>query len=282
MTFEIRPLSDALGAEVLGGNFKATLAVGEIDELKSAFLRYHLLCVRSEPLSPQAFFQVASYFGTPFVETTRKNWVGDVPEISRLESTYKTPEAKPKDPKFSRRSGWHTDHSFKESPPKATLLHSHEIPSEAGQTRFCNTRKAYDNLPEATKQQLEGLLAVHSYDTERAPARAVARTTEEIAETPDVIHPLVCTHDETGNKALYFNSNRTDRVVGLERAESDQLLDAIHERMIQPQYRYDHDWSVGDILVWDNRCLIHSVNVDYPVGEPRIHLRTLIKGTRPE
>jgi taurine dioxygenase len=282
MTFEIRPLSDALGAEVLGGNFKAALAVGEIDELKSAFLRYHLLCVRSEPLSPQAFFQVASYFGTPFVETTRMNWVGDVPEISRLESTYKTPEAKPKDPKFSRLSGWHTDHSFKESPPKATLLHSHEIPSEAGQTRFCNTRKAYDNLPEATKQQLEGLLAIHSYDTERAPARAVARTAEEIAETPDVIHPLVCTHDETGNKALYFNSNRTDRVVGLERAESDQLLDAIHERMIQPQYRYDHDWSVGDILVWDNRYLIHSVNVDYPVGEPRIHLRTLIKGTRPE
>ena len=282
MTFEIRPLSDALGAEVLGGNFKAALAVGEIDELKSAFLRYHLLCVRSEPLSPQAFFQVASYFGTPFVETIRKNWVGDVPEISRLESTYKTQEAKPIDPKFSRRSGWHTDHSFKESPPKATLLHSHEIPSEAGQTRFCNTRKAYDNLPEATKQQLEGLLAVHSYDTERAPARAVARTAEEIAETPDVVHPLVCTHDETGNKALYFNSNRTDRVVGLERAESDQLLDAIHERMIQPQYRYDHDWSVGDILVWDNRCLIHSVNVDYPVGEPRIHLRTLIKGTRPE
>ena len=282
MTFEIRPLSDALGAEVLGGNFKAALAVGEIDELKSAFLRYHLLCVRSEPLSPQAFFQVASYFGTPFVETTRKNWVGDVPEISRLESTYKTLEAKPKDPNFSRRWGWHTDHSFKESPPMATLLHSHEIPSEAGQTRFCNTRKAYDNLPEATKQQLEGLLAVHSYDTERAPARAVARTAEEIAETPDVVHPLVCTHDETGNKALYFNSNRTDRVVGLERAESDQLLDAIHERMIQPQYRYDHDWSVGDILVWDNRCLIHSVNVDYPVGEPRIHLRTLIKGTRPE
>ena len=282
MTFEIRPLSDALGAEVLGGNFKAALAAGEIDELKSAFLRYHLLCVRSEPLSPQAFFQVASYFGTPFVETTRKNWVGDVPEISRLESTYKTPEEKPKDPKLSRRSGWHTDHSFKESPPKATLLHSHEIPSEAGQTRLCNTRKAYCNLPEATKQQLEGLLAVHSYDTERAPARAVARTAEEIAETPDVVHPLVCTHDETGNKALYFNSNRTDRVVGLERAESDQLLDAIHERMIQPQYRYDHDWSVGDILVWDNRCLIHSVNVDYPVGEPRIHLRTLIKGTRPE
>ena len=72
-----------------------------------------------------------------------------------------------------------------------------------------------------------------------------------------------------------------DRIVGLERAESDQLLDAIHEHMTQPQYRYDHEWQVGDIIVWDNRCLVHSVNVDYPVGEPRVHLRTLIEGTRP-
>lgn len=282
MTFEIRPLGDALGAEVLGGDFTTNLTSGEVDELESAFLTYHLLCLRSEPLSPKAFFKVASYFGTPFTETTRKNRVGDLPEISRLESTYKTQEAKPKDPKLNRRSGWHTDHSFKEFPPKATLLHSHKIPSEAGQTQFCNTQKAYEDLPDATKQRLDSLMAIHSYDTERAPARALERTAEEVAETPDVVHPLVRTHEDTGHKVLYFNSNRTDRVVGLEREESDQLLDSIHEHMTQPQYRYDHDWRIGDVVVWDNRCLIHSVNVDYPVGEPRIHLRTLIKGIRPQ
>jgi len=282
VTLEIRPLSEALGAEVLGGNFTEPLSAAEVEQLNSAFLVYHLLCLRGTPLSPEAFFQVAGYFGMPFTETTRRNWVGDVPEISRLESTYKTQDAKPEDPRLNRRSGWHTDHSFKEIPPKATLLHGHEIPSEAGQTRFCNTESAYKDLPTSTKQRLEGLMAVHSYDTERAPVCAVERTAQEIAETPDVVHPLVRTHDETGEKALFFNSNRTDRIVGLERAESDRLLDHIHDRMIQPQYRYDHDWRVGDIVVWDNRCLIHSVNVDYPVGQPRIHLRTLIKGDRPQ
>ena len=281
MTLDIRPLTDALGAEVLGCDFSRPLETGDVDELKRAFLTHHLLCLRGKPLSAQAFRDVARYFGPPHAETTRKHWVDSVPEISRLVSTYKTSEAKPKDPKLNRRSGWHTDHSFKEFPPKATLLHGHEIPSEAGHTRFCNTEKAYEDLPKATKQRLEGLMAVHSYDTLRAAARAVARTAEEIEETPDVVHPLVRTHDETGKKALYFNSNRTDRVVGLERAESDQLLDAIHVHMTQPHYRYDHDWRVGDIVVWDNRCLIHSVNVDYPVGEPRIHLRALIKGERP-
>ena len=282
MNMTIRPLSEALGAEVLGGNFAEPLSAAEVEQLNSAFLAHHLLCLRGTPLSPKAFFRVASYFGTPFTETTRKNRVGGLPEISRLESTYKTQDAKPKNPKLNRRSGWHTDHSFKEVPPKATLLHGHEIPSEAGQTRFCNTENAYKDLPAPTKQRLEGLMAVHSYDTERAPARAMVRTAEEISETPDVVHPLVRTHDETGEKALYFNSNRTDRVIGLKRVESDQLLDHIHDRMTQPQYRYDHNWCVGDTVVWDNRCLIHSVNVDYPVGEPRIHLRTLIKGNRPQ
>ena len=281
MTLEIRPLSDALGAEVLGGDFTKPLENVEIGELNGAFLQHHLLCLRGDRLSPAEFYRVASYFGTPFTETTRKNWVGDVPEISRLESTYKTEEARPNDPKLNRRSGWHTDHSFKEVPPKATLLHGHEIPSSAGHTRFCNTRKAYEDLATPMKNQLEGLMAVHSYDTKRAPARPIERTAEEISETPDVAHPLVRRHDETGDKVLYFNSNRTDHIVGMERAESNQLLDSIHEHMTQPKYRYDHDWLVGDIIVWDNRCLIHSVNVEYPVGEPRIHLRTLIKGVRP-
>ena len=281
MTVEIRPLSDALGAEVTGTDLSPPLDAGEVDEIRSAFLEYHLLCLRCAPLSAQAFYDLASYFGEPDTEVTRKHWVEGVPEVSRLDSSYRKSEDKPADPKLNRRSGWHTDHSFKAFPAKATLLHALEIPSSGGHTRFCNTRKAYEDLPDATKRRLDGLSAVHAYDTVRAPARAVKRTAEEIADTPDVVHPLVRTHDETGRKALFFNSNRTDSVVGLERAESDALLDEIHAHMTQPQYRYDHEWHPGDILLWDNRCLIHSVNVDYPVGETRLHLRTLLKGEQP-
>ncbi len=281
MTLEIRPLSDALGAEVLGVDLSKPLDSATVGEIEAAFLDRHLICLRGEPLPPRAFYDLARCFGEPDTEVTRKHWVDGVPEISRLDSSYRVPEDKPADPKLNRRSGWHTDHSFKAFPAKATLLHGLEIPSSGGHTRFCNTARAYEDLPEATKKRLEGMSAVHSYDTVRAPARAVARTAEEIAETPDVVHPLVRTHDETGRKALFFNANRTDSVVGLERAESDELLDAIHEHMTQPQYRYDHEWRVGDTLVWDNRCLVHSVNVDYPVGETRLHLRTLLKGARP-
>ena len=122
---------------------------------------------------------------------------------------------------------------------------------------------------------------MHGYDTARAPARAYARTADEQNETPDVAHPLVRTHEDTGREAIYFNSNRTDRVVGMARADSDALLDAIHDHITQPRYRYDHAWRLGDVLIWDNRCLIHSVNTDYPVGQKRLHQRILLKGMRP-
>ena len=96
-----------------------------------------------------------------------------------------------------------------------------------------------------------------------------------------MVHPLIRTHDDTGQKAIYFNSNRTDHIVGMDRQQSDELLDWLHAHITQPKYRYDHAWRPGDILLWDNRCLIHSVNTDFPVGQRRIHQRILLKGARP-
>ena len=148
---------------------------------------------------------LANVFGTPFTEVTRNHWDKDVPEISILKSTYESEKDKPENPILNRRNGWHTDHSFKTNPPKATILHAHEIPSEGGHTRFCNTNMAYEDLPNNKKRVLDGLEAVHCYDTKRAPARPVARSLEEIKDTPDVIHPLIRTHDETKIK-LSFSS----------------------------------------------------------------------------
>ena len=278
MKLVINPLNDTLGAEIIGGDYSKQLNSDEIIILNQAFLKYHLVCLRSNKLTPKEFLKLANYFGKPFTEVTRNHWIKDAPEISKLDSTYKSLDEKPKDPNLNRRSGWHTDHSFKQFPPKATLLHGLKIPSLSGHTRFCNTRKAYEDLSLETKIIYENLMAVHSYETIRAPARPVKRSKDEIKETPDVVHPLVRIHDETGKKSLYFNANRTDHIVGLTREKSDKLLDTVHNHITQDKYRYDHKWVTGDIIIWDNRCLIHSVNVDYPVGEERIHLRTLLRG----
>ena len=278
---EIRPLSDALGAEVSGLDLTQPLDDETISAIKKAFLKHHLLCIRSTPLEPADFARLASYFGQPQLQLLRKKRHGETPEVSILESTYKRPEDKPDDMRLVRLSGWHTDDSYFAVPAKATMLQSIKIPDSGGETKFCNMRKAYADLPEEKKRQVGGLRAVHGYDTKRAPARAITLTKEEASETPEVDHPLVRTHDDTGEKAIYFNSNRTDRIVGMAPAESDALLDHVFQHVTQPKYQYHHKWRVGDILLWDNRCLMHAVNMDFPVGQPRMHQRILLQGARP-
>ena len=281
MALEIRPLSNALGAEVTGLDLTKPLGGADAAAVREAFLDRHLLCFRSEPLSPADFLRAARLFGEPQLQLLRHRRHGEVPEVSVLESTYKRPEDKPDDLTLVRLSGWHTDDSYFAAPAKATMLQSLALPSSGGETRFCNTRRAWETLDEVLKARIYGAEAVHGYDTPRAPGRAEKRTAEEAAETPDVVHPLVRTHEDTGRKAVYFNPNRTDRVVGLERAESDALLDGLYAHMTEDRFRYDHSWRLGDILLWDNRCLLHSVNTDFPVGEERRHQRVLLKGSKP-
>lgn len=278
---QINVLSKALGAEVVGLDLSRPLEESAVAAINSAFLRHHLLCLRGQPLAVDAFARVARYFGEPQAQLLRDLRVDGLPEVSILESTYPTEADKPDDLAKVRLSGWHTDDSYFETPAKATMLQGLSLPHSGGETRFCNTRKAYEDLSDEMKLGIDNLQAVHSYDTRRARARAPARSEVEQRETPDVVHPLVRTHEDTGKRAIYFNSNRTDSIVAMDRERSDALLDQIHGHITQPQYRYDHVWRQGDILLWDNRCLIHSVNVDFPVGQRRVHQRILLKGARP-
>ena len=282
MSFQIQLLDAVLGAEVSGLDLSQPLDSQDIDAIRDSFLEHHLLCLRSAPLPAQDFSALARHFGDPQLQLRRKSRHDDVPEVSVLDSTYKRPEDKPADLNLDRKSGWHTDDSYFAVPATTTLLQSIEIPDSGGHTRFCNTRKAYEDLSDAEKQRVAGLRAVHAYDTMRAPARAAKRTQQEIDETPEVVHPLVRTNEDTGAKAFFLNPNRTDRIVDMERAESDALLDWVQEIITQDQYRYDHEWRQGDILIWDNRCLVHSVNMDFPVGQTRLHQRMLLKGQRPQ
>ena len=278
---KIRPLNDAVGVEILDLDLTSDLSDSDASAIQDAFLEHHLICFRSNPLSRAAFDRVARNFGDPQEQLIRTMRDDDVPTVSILDSTYKTPESKPADMKLMRLTGWHTDDSYMVKPAKATMLQSLEIPNSGGQTGFSNTRKAFEDLPDDVKARCEGLQAIHSYDTSRAPATAKGLTKVETNETPDVVHPVIRTNDDSGKKAIYVNMNRTDQIVGMDRAESDELLDYLVERMVRPEYRYHHEWSVGDLLLWDNRCLVHSVNMDFPVGQTRLHQRILLKGGTP-
>jgi len=272
-------MSGALGARIEGLDRSQANTPDTAALLDQALAEHLLVVIPGVPMTPDETRDLARAFGEPRVQLLRRKRVGAVPEVSTMVSTLMGDGTT--DKTVYRAEDWHTDDSYFEIPAKATLLHSIEIPSRGGATWFCNMHSVYDALPEATQQRIDGKRAIHGYDTPRARNRPAPRTPQEIAETPDVEHPLVRTHPVTGRKGLYLNPNRLDRIVGLPRAESDALLDELADEARKSRHHYGHVWSVGDVVVWDNRATMHRVVNDYPVGEPRIMHRVLIQGERP-
>src|SRR3954447_301509 len=276
---KVAPLEAPLGARIEGICWEDATKPDVAQALNKALGEHLLVVVPGPPMTAPLMRDFASAFGKPRAQLLRYKRNGEVPEVSTMVSTLMADGTT--DKTALRSEDWHTDDSYMAVPAKATLLHGMEIPSHGGRTWFYNMQAVYEALPQAIKRRIEGKRAMHAYDTPRARNRPSPRTPQEIAETPDIEHPLVRTHPETGRKALYLNFNRLDRIVGLERAESDELLDELAAEARQPQHHFGHEWTVGDCVVWDNRATMHRVDVDYPVGERRIMQRVLIEGDRP-
>ena len=276
---DIIPCAGPLGARIEGLDRNSAGEAATAAMLNRALAEHLLVVVPGERMTPDQTLGFSRAFGKPQTQLLRYKRSGGVPEVSIMVSTLMADGST--DKTAIRAEDWHTDDSYFAVPAKATLLHAIEIPSRGGATWFCNMHSVYEALPEATRRRIDGMRAIHGYDTPRARNRPSARTPQEIAETPDVEHPLVRTHPDTGRKALYLNPNRLDRIVGLERAESDALLDALTEEARQPRHHYGHVWTPGDIVIWDNRATMHRVVIDYPEGEPRIMQRVLIQGEKP-
>jgi taurine dioxygenase len=273
------PLDAALGARIEGLD-RADAAQPPVAALLNRALGEHLLIVvPGKRMTAVEMRDFARAFGTPKPQVLRYKRNGEVPEVSTMVSTLMADGTT--DKTAIRSEDWHTDDSYMAVPAKATLLHSMEIPSHGGRTWFCNMHTVYEALPESTRKKIDGAHAMHGYDTARARNRPSPRTPQEIAETPDVEHPLVRTHPDTGRKALYLNFNRLDRIVGMEREESDAVLDELAAEARKPEHHFGHTWRVGDVVIWDNRATMHRVDVDYPMGERRIMQRVLIEGDKP-
>lgn len=163
---------------------------------------------------------------------------------------------------------FHSDGAHRPSPYRATTLYSLEIPSIGGETKIADLRAAYDDLNDGMKARLNGLKVHNVYDT-RATLRD--QTDEGDDKLSNAIHPLVRTHPDTGRKALYLSRLMTRNIVGMDRAESDALLEALFQHIEQDKYIYAHPWKLSELLVWDNRSVNHARN-DFPANEPR-HMR---------
>ncbi|MEK9661462.1 MAG: TauD/TfdA family dioxygenase, partial [Alphaproteobacteria bacterium] len=178
---------------------------------------------------------------------------------------------------------WHTDMSSYDAPPNQTILYALEVPGAGGATSFCDMYRALDTLPDTLRRRIDGLSMKHDAIIDAAGfvrPRFAHLVDADPEDMPGAVHPLICTHPDTGRDCLYLGRRSNARLLGVSRAESDELLAELWERATQPALTWTHTWQRGDLLMWDNRCVMHRREPFDPSARRLMH-RVVVEGTAP-
>jgi taurine dioxygenase len=277
MAYRVIPLTPHTGAEVRGLDLNQGADAETRAALNRAFVDHHVLVIRDQHFTPPQFLAAAQIFGALFQHDKREMHVPGHPEINYVSNEQTVPGKR-----YISGETFHTDHSNHPRPPKATLLYPVALPKEGGDTQYVNMHLAYDDLPAAMKARIDGLKAVHVYLSKYSPRelRPLSAESSRLVPLPGV-HPLVRTHPENGRRALYLNPVRIESIEGMEDAEALALVDQLMTHAIRPKYEYRHRWQHGDMVIWDNRSVIHKANPDYDMAERRYLYRLMLQGERP-
>jgi len=276
MAYDIAPLSTHTGAEVRGIDLRSPLEPATRVALSRAFVENSVLVIREQRLSPHELLGAVQQFGDVFPQHNTRFALPECPQIHYISNQDRYADGR----RYIPGEGYHTDHSNAERPPKATVLHAVQLPDHGGDTQYVNMHRAYDDLPASTKAFIARARAIHVYQSRFSERKLMGLP--QTAKVPDsVTHPLVRTHPETGRKALYLNPIRTEGIVGMGEAEGLQVLADLLAHATQPQYEYRHRWQAGDLVMWDNRCLLHKANGDYDIGQVRYLYRVMLQGDLP-
>ena len=276
-SFTITPLTNHTGAEVIGLDFTQPIDIETRVTLNRAFAERHVLVMRDQHFTPEQFKAAAQLFGEPQPHDKRERHVAGHPDVEYI-SNDEIVDGK----RIIPGETFHTDHSNHPRPPKATTLFAVELPTSGGDTQYVNMHDAYDDLAEDTKQKIEGLKAVHVYQSKYSP-RLLGKISEESRRNlpPPGIHPLVRTHPENGRKALFLNPVRMESIIGMEDKQALALIDELMRHATQKKYEYRHRWRHGDWVLWDNRSVMHQANPDYDMAQRRYLYRLMLKGETP-
>jgi taurine dioxygenase len=275
----IVPTGASLAAEIRAVDLK------HVDDaifaaIHRAWLGHLVLLFRGQSLSDDELIAFSRRFGeldwAPIQETGRR-FVDGHPELYVVSNVVEN--GVPIGSLGAGEAVWHTDMSYLPDPPKASMLYALEIPPSGGNTGFVNMYAVYEALPAALKQRVAGLRVKHdgTYNS-GGYLRAGVTPTEDPRDAPGTLHPLVCTHPETGRKCLYLGRRRNAYIEGLPLAESETLLDEIWRYAEREDLAWYNEWRVGDLVLWDNRCTMHRRDPFDP-GARRIMHRTQIKGS---
>lgn len=276
---KVTPVAESMGAEVAGLSVRDIPRLGIFERVKRLLFDFQLLVFRDQQLTPEDLEGFTRLFGEPDPHVLQQYALTGHPDIfviSNLEEGGR--------PVGSRYEGfgWHTDLPYLDRPAAYTILYALEVPTTGGDTVFASLYRAYDELPEEEKERLRSLSATHSYlKLYNMRPNPPPLTPEQRARTPDVSHPLVRIHPETGREGLYINRDDVVGVDGLETEEALALIDRLFEFAQQPRFVYQHKWRAGDLTIWDNRGTIHRATPYDMERDRRLVYRTSVRGERP-
>jgi len=275
----IRELKPGFGAEVLGVDFPRANPE-QRSLLVDAFQHHGALLLRDQTMSPDDLLDLIRLFGEPEGHTLQQFTLPGYPNIYILSN--KVVDGRPIGA-HNDGVGWHTDYSYKAEPVMSTMLYAVEVPPEGSDTLLADLCAAYDALAPERRAALDGLKLHHSYQhfMENREWGAMKLSEELKAENPDVIHPLIRTHPADGRKALWVSTGTVKEVIGLPEADGLALVDELVEWATQDRFVYRHKWRVGDVLMWDNRCTLHTGTLYDDTKYDRLMHRLWVKGDRP-
>lgn len=272
--FTVTPFP-VIGAEIRGLRLTEQPEEAVRARLDALFVEHAVLVFRDQFLDAPQLLAASAIFGEVFPQHNARFAVPDCPMVHTISNA----ETMENGERYIPGEGYHTDHSNDAAPPKATMLSAVKLPSRGGDTQFVDMYRAYAGLTDAMKARLEGRRAVHVYQSSHSARKLPQLAEARRALVPNaVLQPLVLTHPESGRRALYLNPIRIEGILGMDDREALPLLNELLEHATQEKYQYRHVWQQGDVVIWDNRCLMHKANGDYDMNEERFLYRLMIKG----
>jgi alpha-ketoglutarate-dependent 2,4-dichlorophenoxyacetate dioxygenase len=280
MTIKITRLTPAFAAKIDGADIARPVDDPTWTAIRAAFDEHSVLLFRSQPLDDEKQIAFSQRFGS--LEVTRSmNPAAGTPFARQSNLDIKTGDViPPEDRRMVYQLAnmlWHSDSSFKTLPSLCSLLSARIVPPEGGATEFASTRCAYPALPEALKRRVNDAVAVHDFSWSRDQVRPGFFTEKERAEYPPVRHPLVRRNPVNGREALFLGAHAS-HIVGLSVEDGRALLKELLEHVTQPQFCYRHEWQEGDLIIWDNRCVLHRATPFDTTRHKRLMQRTTVSG----
>lgn len=283
----IIPTGGALGAIVTGLDTRRSIPGSVILQLKQALQDHHILIFKQQTLTEEQLFEFATHFGDVFIPPSDVPVLGSVAgQVPRVVTIANAPE-------YGAGKGLldniellpHIDHLWTPRPSSGSLLYALEVPRQGGDTQWANLAWAYEDLDGATKAEIADLRVINYNPFLKDPGNGTIRGSYNFPGTyqPEQLlsaHPLVRTHPDSGKKILFLDCSNEVEIVGVSPEKGAALIERLHQHLKQPKFYYNHRWSVGDIVYWDNQSTMHCRPAFDP-HERRIMKRVSLAGSRP-